>query len=64
MPMNLLCYALASTRQNYQQGLDFERESVEDDVRDIGGHRLKNCLVAVGHDGKVVNEWHGDDDCW
>lgn len=62
--MNLLCYALAGMRQNHQQCLDFQLELVEDDVRDIGGHRLKNCLVAVGHDGKVVNELHGDDDCW
>lgn len=54
--MNLLCYALAGMRQNHQQGLDFQREAVEDDVRDIGGHRLKNCLATVGHGGKVVYE--------
>lgn len=40
--MNLLCYVLASLRPNHQRGLGFERESVEDDVRDIGGYRLKN----------------------
>lgn len=54
--MKFLCYALAGMRKNHQRGLDFERQSVKDDVYDIGGHRLKDCLAAVGHYMKAVNK--------
>ena len=38
-----------------KRGLDFERQSIKDDVYDIGGHRLEDFLAAVGHYMKVVN---------
>ena len=47
--MNLLCYALAGMRENHHPGLDFEKESVDDDVHDIGGQRLKNCVRLLDH---------------
>ncbi|KAJ5163744.1 uncharacterized protein N7500_005574 [Penicillium coprophilum] len=56
-------------RQNHQQGLDvdalmWKSQMVDDDVVGIREYRLEDRLAAVGHDGKVFDERHGDEkDC-